>query len=87
MSAPLQEALTHKESSRALVAGISQRCQAALGSRLGGALRQRPAAGRHLAAQAIDRYEGRRDMTVAEGDVPDARRYPVMSGRNTPSSR
>ncbi|PWW37759.1 patatin-like phospholipase family protein [Chromohalobacter israelensis] len=43
--------------------------------------------GRHLAAQAIDRYEGDRDMTVAEGDVPDARRYPVMSGRNTPSSR
>ncbi len=42
--------------------------------------------GHHLAAQAIDRYEGDRDMTVTGGDVTEAKHHPLMTpARRKPS--
>lgn len=34
--------------------------------------------GRHLATQALDRYEGKRDLTAAAGEAPDAQRHPSV---------
>jgi NTE family protein len=35
--------------------------------------------GRHLAAQALDRYEGKRELTVATGEAPETRRHPSVT--------
>jgi len=42
--------------------------------------------GRHLAAQALDRYEGKRDLTAAAGETPDARRHPSVTHEPSVSS-
>ncbi|WP_136067286.1 patatin-like phospholipase family protein [Modicisalibacter radicis] len=35
--------------------------------------------GRHLGAQALDRYEGKRDLTTAAGEPPDTQRHPSVT--------
>ncbi|MCI0511449.1 NTE family protein [Chromohalobacter marismortui] len=40
--------------------------------------------GHYLAAQAIDRYEGKRDMTMTEADVSDAKHHLLTTPRRKP---